>query len=231
VTLAAAKATGVDAIFEVVPRSVAQLPLFGSSQGVLADDELGRIVYTPRFVAPAVAQAWFAELREAVRWKAGRRRMYDRDVDVPRLTTHFHLGPEDLAAGVPAAIRQAAQQVIAKTEVPFNSVGLNLYRDGRDSVAPHNDHLNVLVEGHPIALLSLGGTRRMTIRTKEPPRRVLHVDLEGGSLLMMSYATQLHYTHGVPKTAAPVAERISLAFRVKPPRDPSSDAAATDPYR
>lgn len=213
------------------PRSIAQLALFGSSPGVLADDEQGRIVYTPRFVAPAVAQAWFAALREAVQWKAERRRMYDRDVDVPRLTAHFHLGPEDLDAGVPAAIHEAARHVSATTDVPFNSVGLNLYRDGRDSVAPHNDHLNVLVEGHPIALVSLGGTRRMTIRAKEPPRRVLHVDLEGGSLLLMSYATQLHYTHGVPKTAAPVAERISLAFRVKPPRDASPDAGGTDPYR
>jgi alkylated DNA repair dioxygenase AlkB len=231
VTLAGAKAAVVDAIFEVMPRSVAQIPLFGSSPGVLADDERGRIVYTPGLVLPAIAQVWFAELRKTVPWKAERRRMYDRDVDVPRLTAHFHLGPEDQEAGVPAAIRQAAEEVLAETEVPFNSVGLNLYRDGRDSVAPHNDHLSVLVEGHPIALLSLGGPRRMTIRAKEPPRRVIHVDLEGGSLLMMSYATQLHYTHGVPKTAAPVAERISLAFRVKPPRDASSAAVGIDPYR
>ena len=71
----------------------------------------------------------------------------------------------------------------------------------------------------------------MTIRAKEPPRRVIHVDLEAGSLLMMSYETQLHYTHGVPKTAAAVQERISLAFRVKPPRDASGEAAGNDPYR
>jgi alkylated DNA repair dioxygenase AlkB len=50
--------------------------------------------------------------------------------------------------------------------VPFNAVGLNLYRDGRDSVAPHNDHLNELREGFPIALVSLGATRRITIRAK-----------------------------------------------------------------
>ena len=46
--------------------------------------------------------------------------------------------------------------MIPRTGVPFNSVGLNFYRDGQDSVAPHNDHLDVLVEGFPIALLSLG---------------------------------------------------------------------------
>ena len=84
-------------------------------------------------------------------------------------------------------------------DAPFNSVGLNLYRDGRDSVAPYNDHLYDIRKGFPIALLSLGATRRMTIRTKAAPRRSTHVDLEPGSLLVMDYDTQLHYTHAVPR--------------------------------
>ena len=193
-----------------------QLSLFQDSESVLVDDATGRIAYTPRFVGGAAAESWFAELREAVPWKAERRRMYDREVDVPRLTAHFPLGPGAVAP--PDAIRHTADYVIGKTGVAFNSVGLNLYRDGRDSVAAHNDHLDVLLEGFPIALLSLGGTRRMTIRAKEPPRRALHLDLEPGSLLMMSYATQLHYTHGIPKTTDPVDPRMSLAFRVKPAR-------------
>jgi alkylated DNA repair dioxygenase AlkB len=56
----------------------------------------------------------------------------------------------------------------------------------------------------------------MTIRARVKPVRVLHVPLEHGSLLWMSYATQIHYTHGVPKTTEAVGERISLVFRVKP---------------
>jgi alkylated DNA repair dioxygenase AlkB len=206
-----------------------QLALFDPSEQVLADDDRGRIVYAPRFVPAAVARAWFEEIRAAVEWKAERRQMYDREVDVPRLTAHFPLPPEGAPDGsVPPAIRLAAARAIARTGVPFNSVGLNLYRDGRDSVAPHNDHLDVLVPGHPIALVSLGATRRMTIRTKEPPRRSFHVDLEGGSLLTMSYATQLHYTHGVPKTSMAVGERISLALRVKPRS--AVDGSRPDPY-
>jgi hypothetical protein len=43
----------------------------------------------------------------------------------------------------------------------------------------------------------------------------------------MDYATQLHYTHGVPKTIEPVGERISLAFRVKRPRTAKADDAST----
>jgi alkylated DNA repair dioxygenase AlkB len=200
---------------------VKQASLFEPTEGPLAlalvDDERGRIDYRPRFVAAPVAEAWFAELRTTVRWKAQRRRMYDRDVDVPRLTAHFTLaGPDPDAGPVPPAILEASRQVAESTGVPFNGVGLNLYRDGRDSVAPHNDHLYEIVDGFPIALLSLGASRRMTIRAKAAPRRVLHVDLEAGSLLLMSYATQLHYVHGIPKVAGPVGERISLAFRVQP---------------
>ena len=59
------------------------------------------------------------------------------------------------------------------------------------------------------------------IRAKNPPRRAIDVDLAAGSLLLMSYETQLHYTHGIPKTNEPVGPRISLAFRVKPTRDPA----------
>ena len=114
---------------------------------------------------------------------------------------------------------------------PFNSVGLNLYRDGRDSVAPHNDHLSEIRRGFPIALLSLGATRRMTIRAKAEPKRVFHVDLEAGSLLVMNYATQLHYTHAVPKTTQAVGERISLASRVKREKNAPAGDSITDFYR
>jgi alkylated DNA repair dioxygenase AlkB len=196
---------------------VAQLTLFDSTERLLADDERGRIAYAPNFVAAAIADAWFAELRTGVPWSGERRMMYEREVDVPRLTGHFSLDPPP--SSTPAAIRDAARLVVDRLDVPFNSVGLNLYRDGRDSVAPHNDHLYELRRGFPIALVSLGATRRMTIRAKELPRRVIHVDLEAGSLLVMDYATQIHYTHAVPKTTEDVGERISLAFRVKRRRD------------
>jgi alkylated DNA repair dioxygenase AlkB len=138
--------------------------------------------------------------------------MYDRDVDVPRLTSGYRLSDEDL----PPVLAEAAERAIAETGAPFNRVGLNLYREGRDSVAPHNDHLYEIVAGYPIALISLGATRLMTIRSKSKPRRTFDLDLEEGSLLLMSYGTQLHYDHGIPKTRAAVGPRISIALRVRP---------------
>lgn len=144
--------------------------------------------------------------------------MYDRDVDVPRLVARYSLDDPAL----PAVLADAAARAGDATQTAFNSVGLNYYRDGHDSVAAHNDHLYEIVTGHPIALISLGATRLMTIRSKAPldsargKRRILDLDLEGGSLLVMSYETQLHYDHGVPKTAQPVEARISVALRVRP---------------
>ena len=192
---------------------MSQLRLFDSRQAILADDERGRITYTADFVNQEIADAWFTELRSAVNWRTQRRQMYDREVDVPRLLGHFRLDRAD--GPIPEAIKEAANRVVAELDVAFNSVGLNLYRHGNDSVAPHNDHLYDIRAGFPIALLSLGATRRMTIRAKTVPRRSVQVDLEPGSLLVMDYETQIHYTHAVPKTRAPVGERISLAFRVK----------------
>jgi alkylated DNA repair dioxygenase AlkB len=138
--------------------------------------------------------------------------MYDRYVDVPRLVARYALDEPS----VPPALAQAAQRGREQTAVPFNSAGLNLYRDGRDSVAPHNDHLYEIVAGFPIALISLGATRLMTIRSKAKPRRILDLDLESGSLLLMSYETQKFYDHGIPKTRSAVGARISIALRVRP---------------
>ena len=197
-----------------------QLSLFEPCETVLVDDARGRIVYTPDFVSEYEAEHWFRELRRVVEWKAERRVMYDREVDVPRLTARYRLDAP--AETLPPCLRLAARRVVEGLRVPFTSVGLNLYRSGQDSVAPHNDHLHELAHGRPIALLSLGATRRMTIRAKQPPRRAFHMDLDRGSLFVMSYDTQIHYDHGIPKSTTPVGERISLAFRVRPPAPPSA---------
>jgi alkylated DNA repair dioxygenase AlkB len=201
---------------------VQQLGLFGGGALTLVDDTSGRITYTPDFVGGAIAWGWFESLRDTVPWRTQRRRMYDRDVDVPRETASFRLDDPQL----PPALAQAAQRTRAAIGAPFNSAGLNLYRDQRDSVAPHNDHLYEIVEGYPIALLSLGAVRRMTIRTKTRPRRSFDLDLESGSLLVMSYETQRNYDHGIPKSKSAVGPRISVAFRVRPPIEPGSLATS-----
>lgn len=105
--------------------------------------------------------------------------------------------------------------VARMVDAPFDSIGLNLCRDQHGSVAPHNDKLAEIVRGQPIALLSPGATRRMTIRSKQPPRRVLKIELDPGGLLVMRWSTQLHYDHAIPKLRDSVDPRIRIAFRVR----------------
>ncbi|MDI9240139.1 alpha-ketoglutarate-dependent dioxygenase AlkB [Lysobacter sp. LF1] len=179
----------------------------------LLDDAQGGIRYWPGFVPVELATQWFQTLRETVAWEAQRRPMYDRIVDVPRLVASYRFEEAD----VPAPLVDGVERVRAHLREPFNAVGLNFYRDGNDSVAPHGDKLHMLVAGRPIALVSLGAPRRMTIRDKAS-RKAQHIDLEPGSLLVMSHASQLTHEHGVPKTREPVGPRISLAYRVRPPK-------------
>lgn len=190
---------------------MAQLSLFGNGPQRLTDDTSGVVELIPELVDRATAQVWFGQLQREVAWKGGRRRLYEREVDVPRLRAHYRLDAPDL----PSAPREARIGVATVTDAPFDSVGLNLYRDQHGSVAPHYDKLAGIVRGQPLALLSLGATRRMTIRAKQPPRHVLKIELETGSLLVMSWITQLHYGHAIPKQRAPMGPRISLAFRVR----------------
>jgi alkylated DNA repair dioxygenase AlkB len=188
-----------------------QPSLFPGADRDLFDGAHGRVTYTPGFIDAQTAATLFGWLREHVPWRADRRVMYDRELDVPRL----HASAAIDAAWLAPELRAIAARLAAETGAPFTHVGFNYYRDEHDSVAPHNDRLGDLLRGHPIVLLSLGATRRMTIREKKPPRNVVHVDLAAGSLLSMDYETQLHYDHGIPKLATPCGPRISLAFRVR----------------
>ncbi|WP_425501724.1 alpha-ketoglutarate-dependent dioxygenase AlkB [Pseudoxanthomonas koreensis] len=192
----------------------------------LVDDEEGGIRYWPGFVDGGEAAAWFDALRDGCDWRHQRRTMYERVVDVPRLQAWYPFDPASLQ-GLPAQLPLAAILVRIRAVVPggYNSVGLNLYRDGRDSVAMHNDKLHMLLPGQPIALLSLGAPRRMNIRAKAGGH-ALGIDLQPGSLLAMSHASQLTHEHGIPKTTRPVPPRMSVVFRARPEQDAAADRRA-----
>ena len=190
------------------------LDLFADAMTQLVDDGQGGIRYWPGFVDAAKAQAWFDVLHANAAWAHQQRPMYERTVDVPRLLASYRI--ENFPAELPLA--EMLTRIQAKAPAPYNGVGLNLYRDGNDSVAMHSDKLHILQAPYPIALISLGEPRRMLIRAKAGERRTLALDLEPGSLLCMSHASQLTHDHGIPKTKRPQGARISAVFRVRPPK-------------
>src|SRR5690606_18965077 len=119
---------------------------------------------------------------------------------------------------LPGPLADIAGHVRDALGEPFNAVGLNWYRDGRDSVAPHGDKPHMITPGHPIAVLSLGAERRMVVRAKQPPRRSVAIDRARGSRRVMSQAPRATHEPGIPRVGGPVGQRTSRAFRVRPPR-------------
>jgi alkylated DNA repair dioxygenase AlkB len=187
-----------------------QLGLWAPREAVvLVRDETGEIAYRPALFDATTSARLFTHLHGGTEWNAERRPMYDRVVDVPRLTSR--LPPEAIAAD--PDLRAMHESVEAATGARFNSVFLNLYRDGEDSVAWHGDREAELIPDPVIALVSLGATREMRIRSKASPRKTFRLDLEPGSLLVMSGASQRYWEHHVPKERAAVGPRISVAFR------------------
>jgi alkylated DNA repair dioxygenase AlkB len=192
-----------------------QALLFESDVQSIADETTGPITYQSGVIPPELATQWFSALLEGIDWHSGARMMYERMVDVPRLHAHYAINDP----GLPKVLRAAFEMIRGQVDAPFNSIGLNFYRNEQDSVAPHNDKLHELVPHQPIALLSLGATRTMIIRRKMPSHLKIELELEAGSLLLMGWNAQLHYDHGIPKLRRPVGPRISVAFRVRPNRD------------
>ena len=99
-------------------------------------------------------------------------------------------------------------------ETPFNSVLLNLYRDGQDSMGWHSDAEPELGRNPVIASVSLGAVRRFVLRHKKRKEQHLALELEPGSVLVMAGALQHHWRHALPKTRQVVGPRINLTFRL-----------------
>ena len=184
--------------------------MFAEEAIELMRDTEGGVCYYPARVPESLAAEWFSALFPLVPWHGDRRPMYARIVDVPRLMASVALSDPDR----PPCIDAALSAVQAVAPAPYTHVGLNLYRDERDSVAMHNDRWHDLAVGRPISIFSLGAPRDMLIRPKQGGAG-LRITLAPGSVLVMSHALQRSHDHGIPKCAHAAGPRISLAFRVR----------------
>jgi alkylated DNA repair dioxygenase AlkB len=159
------------------------------------------------------ADALFHRLLTGVPWRAERRQMYERVVDVPRLLSFYDEGDPLPDPALDAAKRALDAHYATELGEPFRTAGLCLYRDGRDSVAWHGDTIGRgSTEDTMVAIVSLGTPRALLLRPHGggPARR--H-ELGHGDLLVMGGSCQRTWEHAVPKTARPTGPRISVQFR------------------
>jgi alkylated DNA repair dioxygenase AlkB len=163
----------------------------------------------------ADADVLFDALLSTVPWRAERRHMYDRVLDVPRLVSFHDLTVDDPPHPLLARLRRRLNDIYAgELGEPFTTAGLCLYRDGSDSVAWHGDTIGrSSTEDTMVAIVSLGDTRTFALRPRGGGGPSLRLLLGHGDLLVMGGSCQRTWEHSVPKTSAPAGPRVSIQFR------------------
>ena len=159
------------------------------------------------------ADELFSGLVHDLPWRAERREMYDRVVDVPRLVCSYGIGEQ-----LPHPVLTEARDLLSRHYLdalgePFVTAGCCYYRDGRDSVAWHGDNIGRgRIVDTMVAIVSLGSPRKLLLRPKGGSVEQTHW-LGHGDLLVMGGSCQRTWEHAVPKTSRPVGPRVSVQFR------------------
>jgi alkylated DNA repair dioxygenase AlkB len=180
---------------------------FASLERIDLDPE-SWVDYDPDWVAGA--DELFGRLLTAIDWGQRTRTMFDKRVVEPRLTSHWRASAGEPLE--PPVLEEMRRLLSERYGVKLDSMGMNLYRDGRDSVAWHGDRIAREIERPIVALVSLGHPRRFLLRPKGGGSS-RPFELGRGDLLVTGGRTQRSWQHSVPKVANAAGPRISLAFR------------------
>ena len=192
--------------------------LFSDQQELLPFD--GSALLFPKFLEPTQTSQIFQQIMDETPWEMPEMVMFGKKYPQAGLSTWFtNTGVKYVYSGitrVPHAMTPMLTRVLdrcaSKSGAEYNSVLVNLYRDGNDSVSWHSDNEEINGSEPTIASVSLGTTRRFDLRHKESGE-TLRVDLEDGSLLVMSGLSQHCWVHQIAKTKSKVGPRINLTFR------------------
>ncbi|GGB81362.1 alpha-ketoglutarate-dependent dioxygenase AlkB family protein [Dyadobacter sediminis] len=198
---------------------MSQLNLFGSDKNLVFPQNL--LEYYAAFLHEEQGRSLMHQLAEEVPWTQQTIRMYGKQLLTPRLTAWYgDKGKAYRFSGstfepLPwtAELSNLKEKIAEFTGLNFNSVLLNYYRNGNDSVAWHSDNEEELGNNPCIVSVSLGQPRQFDFRHKTDHSGKYSLRLENGSLLIMKGDLQHHWEHRIPKSAKDTGERINLTFR------------------
>lgn len=180
------------------------------------------IYYYPNFFDPVISNNLFDQLDRKIQWRQDYITVFGKTHLQPRLTAWY--GDEGLTYtysnitmyphGWINCLQEIRNKIESFLQVQFNSVLLNYYRHGKDSMGWHSDNEAELGKNPLIASVSLGGERRFMLKTRDKKNPLKsEINLCNGSLLVMGGETQHYWLHQIPKTRKSVEPRINLTFR------------------
>lgn len=182
----------------------------------------GEVWYMENFIPVSKANAYFKSFVENINWRQEEIKMYGKTYPVPRKTAWYgYKGFNYKYSGILCNPEPWTKELLGIKKViesfvdnvDFNSVLLNLYRNGSDKVSWHADDEKGLGINPLIASVSLGATRRFDLKHKTEPNEKLQLELLPGSLVIMKGALQHHWLHQIPVQKRVSEPRINLTYR------------------
>ena len=202
----------------MIASQLAFFPESGKSQGLPTD----LLEYQPELIEEAKGRRLMEKLIRSTPWTQKIVQMYDKQVITPRLSawyadantydyTSLHKSTPNLWTPELLLLKSIVEPIAG---IKFNSVLLNYYRDGNDSVAWHSDNEKSLGSHPTIASVSLGQVRAFDIRNKADHAQKYSIKLEHGSLLLMKGSLQTEWDHRIAKSTKAIGPRLNLTFRL-----------------
>ena len=181
----------------------------------------GEYIYAPYFFNVSKADYYFEKLKSEIDWKQEEMIMYGKSIKFPRLTAWYGDNDKPYSfSGITLNPKPWTNELIeikrkieTKCNAAFNSVLLNLYRNGKDSISWHTDAEKELGTNPVIASVNFGEARTFQLRHQTTKQKI-EIELSHGSLLIMQGELQHYWQHQVPKTSKEIGQRINLTFRV-----------------
>ena len=178
------------------------------------------VVHFPDLFSLSEADLLFAQLQQEVAWQQEKIKLYGQVHELPRLTawygdpdkTYIYSGITVRSLEWIAPLLEIKRRIEGVSDYSFNSVLLNRYRNGSDSVSWHADDEPELGRNPLIGSVTFGEARSFQMRHKflDEKRKII---LEHGSYLLMKGSTQHYWLHQIPKSKRAMGERINLTFR------------------
>lgn len=177
----------------------------------------GQLSYFENFFTKEASDLLFQVLLKKTPWKQ-EKTFYGNTF--PRLTSYYaddgvkysYSGATHESLQWPHYLLEVKKRVQKESGKTFNSMLLNYYRDGKDSIGWHSDNEKELGLNPTIASISLGAERNFQIRHNKNKEKQEYI-LKHGSLLIMDGTMQHHWQHCVPKTTKEIGPRINLTLR------------------
>ena len=180
----------------------------------------GEALYWKSVFSSTLSNNCYTNLMNEINWKHDELTMFGRHIITKRMVAWYgdqalaykYSNKTKIAMLWTPGLKLIKEQIELISGHTYNSCLLNLYHNGEEGMGWHSDNEKQLKENGAIASVSFGASRKFTMKHKATKEKI-SLELDSGSLLLMSGSIQKHWLHSLPLSKKIKEARINLTFR------------------